>query len=120
MQVSELDGHRLDYWVARMLKLNGVTIENERCWAITPTNDEDEPPHVELFSPSTAWKQGVPVIDALNISVVFEPDSAADVPSGTWIAYIQPVEDTMFWGATPLHAAMRAAVHRRFGHEVPD
>jgi len=118
MEVCELDGPRLDYCVARVLNLNGVTIENGRCGVITLTDDEDEPPHVELFSPSTVWSQGGPIIDALNISVVFEPDSAADEPTGTWTAYIQPVNDGMFWGATPLVAAMRAAVHHRFGHEV--
>ena len=118
MQVSELDGPRLDYWVARMLNLNGATVESDQCWVITPADDEDHPPHVELFSPSTAWSQGGPIIDALNISVVFEPDSAADEPTGTWTAYIQPVNDGMFWGATPLVAAMRAAVHCRFGPEV--
>ena len=118
MKVADLDGADLDYWVARAMKLSGATIENDRCWIVVPGRDVDEPPRVELFSPSTTWAQCGPIMEKLCISTAFEPDSAADAPEGCWEAYVQPVTARIFWGETPLVAGMRAAVNYRFGSDI--
>jgi hypothetical protein len=116
MDVADLEGPQLDYWVGRTMGVERLTFDPRDTTYIDKAFDVDVRAR---YSPSTSWDQGGPIIDLLNISVVFEPDSAADEPVGTWTAYIQPVKDELFWGATALVAAMRAAVHHRFGHEVP-
>lgn len=121
MKVDALEGSALDYWVARVVGINGASVENGRCWVIAPQcDDEDEPPQIELFSPSTTWAQGGPIMEKLGLGAVFEPDSASDTGDGFWEAYPQPVMDLTCWGATPLVAAMRAVVACKFGVEVPD
>jgi len=116
MLIAELEGPLLDYWVGRVLGLEELDVDAIEA---TYVREQSEGPGPRVrFSPSSDWTQGGSVVERLNISVIYEPDSAADEPAGTWTAYIQPVKDGMFWGARPLIAAMRAAVHHRFGHEV--
>jgi hypothetical protein len=115
--VAELEGPLLDYWVGRLAGLNQLKFDPSGTTFVDTTVSIG----VRVpYSPSTAWSQGGTVIERLTISTVYEADSAADFPHGTWIAYIQPVNERMFFGATPLVAAMRAAVHYNFGENVDD
>ncbi|MDQ7981902.1 DUF2591 family protein [Paraburkholderia sp. SARCC-3016] len=117
MLVADLEGPLLDYWVGRAMGLERLTFDPRGTTYIDRAFDIDVRAR---YAPSTAWDQGGPVIDALKISVFFEPDSAADEPAGTWTAYVQPDKERAFWGPKALVAAMRAAVDWKFGDQVPD
>lgn len=120
MNTSDLEGIELDLWVARAIELSGARIEDGFCWVDVPADEGTARDGKLGFMPSTDWTQGGRVIERLRISTRYEPDSASDEPTGYWYAHIQPVAEYVFWGATPLVAAMRAAVHWKYGDDVPD
>ncbi|MBR8221290.1 phage protein NinX family protein [Burkholderia ambifaria] len=116
MSIHHLSGGKLDYWVARILALNGVRLEPDgTCTYI----DSSLSIGVRVpFFPSVDWTHGGPIIDREGI--------------GTWryndqwqAAYGDPVRALEIsgpdgTGPTPLIAAMRAYVASKFGDEVPD
>jgi hypothetical protein len=112
MNVSELEGTALDLWVARAAGLPGAHIEDGICWVVPEGSDDQVG-----FMPSSDWEVGGRVIQDFNISIFHELDST-NRPTGFWMACIEPWAETTFWGATPLVAAMRAAVYSGFGNAV--
>ena len=112
MQIKDLKGAMLDYWVARAeglkaeIKHRGHSAET--CWTILPNGVTDY-----HFTPSTSWAQGGPIIEREEISLLPGPWSAqVFLEDG-----LRSFEGT---GSTPLVAAMRAYVASKFGDEVPD
>lgn len=97
VKVNELTGPALDWAVAK-------------CQDILYYLDEEE---LELYSPSTDWAQGGPIIERERIDI----DHYHDV----WNASTDecPVYQT---APTPLIAAMRAYVASKLGNdiEIPD
>jgi|SRR5687768_13694621 len=121
MKVSELEGVKLDYWVARA---NGDFPQ------VSPNEIESYcfPPY------SSDWSEGGPIIDAHQISLIKEQQCQE------WQACINPVVDIhafndgggvvdpdvwlggthLQFGNTALIAAMRCFVSSKFGEEVDD
>ncbi len=71
------------------------------------------------YSPSTNWAQGGPIIERELIGTGPRPESS--IWPEPWLA-ASPKDDAMFWGATPLIAAMRCYVTSKLGDsvEVPE
>src|ERR1700741_628658 len=115
MSVSELEGAALDLWVARAAGLPSPHIEDGICWVKSGEDDANE----VSFTPSSDWDVGGRIIDKLSISIFHELDST-NRPTGCWMACIGPWAESTFWGATPLVAAMRAAVYSQYGNAVGD
>lgn len=116
MKVAELEGAKLDYWVARA---SGIPIINKtvmrdgevREWGINSGHGEPA-----WFSPSTDWTEGGPIIEheridldawkagiGWNASTYYTAENYAEMP-----------------GPTLLVAAMRCFVASKFGDEVPE
>jgi hypothetical protein len=55
-----------------------------------------------------------------SATTAYDPDSASDFSARFWETYVHPIVENMFWGETPLVAAMRAATHLEYGVEVPE
>ena len=72
-------------------------------WQADPTNN--------TFSPSIDWAQGGPIIEREKLVIAYEYGLAK------WQAYIQG-EGAMYYGPTPLIAAMRCFVASKLGDEV--
>jgi hypothetical protein len=119
MNVNELSGAQLDYFVARAVgraaKIDdgNALIERVRMGVL----DGSAEPLVVLwgkFSPSTNWTDGGPIIEREKIELAFWLGSWGGFISGC--AYESADPDG--WGDTPLVAAMRAYVKVKFGKEV--
>jgi hypothetical protein len=135
MNVSELEGSLLDYWVA---KAAGYTVRyypqiaeyevGEGMYSHGHIGMLSQPvlDSRRRFSPSNDWVTGGPIIECEGIAIVrfddgwyaFHPQNCDGYGGG----YI----DVNDWanggiqGHTPLIAAMRAYVASRFGDTVPD
>ena len=107
VMVSELIDEKLDYWVANALDLQEARISGGVC-RYTRTGVSI------LFSPSTDWSQGGPIIDRMKPTSFYYWKR-----TGKW---------TCAWGNGPrwgegetaLIAAMRCFVASKFGEEVDD
>jgi hypothetical protein len=116
VKVSELSGALLDYWVARAA---GITNANENEIKYPPKvyfGPLDGSKDMELFSPSTNWAHGGPIIERERI--MLDGRSRAGNPINYWCARLAP--GRLYFGETALVAAMRAYVASKFGEEVPD
>lgn len=118
MKTAELNGAQLDYWVARALDDRQARIvgaeEHERC----ETRFGDQWPW-NRFMPSSAWMDAGPIIEREHITLDWNVFNKADpnYDPTPWMGLIDG--GTIFYGATPLVAAMRAYVASKFGEEVP-
>jgi hypothetical protein len=117
MQISKLIGVLLDYWAAQA---EGVDVT----WNLRSSPSEWVGRYMEgeyvPYSPSTDWAQGGPVIEREGICVFSYTDcwGAICMPGREdWIDVHRGDEDAT--GPTPLIAAMRARVARKFGDTVP-
>lgn len=113
MKTAELEGAALDYYVA---KAEGLDIEAVRNGSVIIGRT----PNRYVYSPSTNWQQGGPIIERGIICLCFG-ENQKYFPG--WAATIGPEgyeQDPDAYGHTPLIAAMRAFVASRFGDEVPD
>jgi hypothetical protein len=114
MKVSELTGAKLDYWVGKANDIADLNIVNGRCFHGNCNKE-----WVKLYSPSTDWSQGGPIIEREKI--MLNP-----IDPGVWGAGVEVErlagESFMVYenGSTPLEAAMRCYVASKFGEEVPD
>ena len=144
MKVSELEGVRLDYWVARANILNGGAWKDIELrpygadrWTLYDTTYEmvhgwltgQLPDTLKIrrelklehggfhFWPSVDWQHGGPIIASERIGFHFSV-------GGYWVATAgeggDPDEYSTGRGDTPLVAAMRAYVASNYGEEVPD
>lgn len=121
MNVAQLSGAQLDYWVARAsglaVQLDGdrVVIERVRFGVL---DGSVEPWFVSWgpFSPSTNWADGGPIIQRERICI--SPHDRGEA-WGAWItSSCYESNDPDARGETPLIAAMRAYVSVKFGKEV--
>ena len=77
----------------------------------------------EVYSPSTDWAQGGPIIERelIDINAKFNSGSSI-VPKGQWYWQASTVneDDVAYWfdGPTPLIAAMRCYVASKLGNDV--
>lgn len=99
VKTSELIDLVLDGVVA---KCEGITLNDGN----TISNDCD------VYSPSTDWSQGGPIIEREGISLEWSGWGGDE----QWIAYLK--HDDEFKGPTPLIAAMRCYVSSKLGDEV--
>jgi hypothetical protein len=96
-KVSELEGALLDAAVALTERRLLPFFVRDRLW-----------------SPSTVWEDGGPIIECEGIALMRDLDEAP----GQWAAYIGGINTLGWFGPTPLIAAMRAYVASRLGDEV--
>lgn len=116
MKVCELEGVKLDYWVAKAtgremaMRSTGLVVR-----FLEGGNTDWRP-----FHPSTDWAQGGPIIEREGISLlqIGQGDSGVKWSANfeTWYED----RDDPWTGPTPLIAAMRAFVASKYGEEVPD
>jgi uncharacterized protein DUF2591 len=115
MNVADLEGPLLDYWVARVAQLPKPRVDDGFCWIEEPACDGDPAGALEAaFAPSTDWTHGGPIIERAQICIGY---------SGARGWGAGPTADAPQFqshGATPLVAAMRYYVANEFGSEVPD
>ena len=101
MKVSELRKAELNFWVA---KAEGYEVEG---WWNEIYIREKFSVSTEVYSPSTNWSQGGPIIEREKISVEYTDEG--------WESY-----DPVMRGRTALEAAMRCYVASKFGEDVPN
>lgn len=100
IKTNKLTGAALDWAVA---KCEGTLPASYDDWTQTW-------PHY-----STDWAQGGPVIEREQIGVGPRPEGS--IWPEAWLA-ASDADDAMFWGPTPLIAAMRCYVTSKLGDEV--
>lgn len=115
-KVSELEGAELDYWAAKAEnhELLGWDYRLAPGGVYAETLDGQESRSV-LYSPSTDWSQGGPIIERERISVYLTPGYVRH--KGLWTAAL--LEGFEHRADDPLVAAMRALVASKYGEEVP-
>jgi hypothetical protein len=115
-KVSELEGALLDAAVAKAegLKAWITDFGDGAPWCAADIENEAGVSGA-TFAPSSAWKQGGPIIERERIMVGPETEFADG--SWEWEACMWS-PSTPAHGPTPLTAAMRAYVASKFGEEV--
>ena len=113
MKTSELTGALLDLWVAKAQGKEYCLISPKfgACWDTELTDDNES--QEGIYSPSTNWAQGGPIIEREQIFLGPMTDSGS-----MWSAQCQDAPRIDSKG-TALVAAMRAYVVATFGDEVP-
>jgi hypothetical protein len=117
VKTNELSGAQLDWAVA---KCEGVAVAYDRMngWWETSDPRYAEPNDPEVFSPSTNWAQGGPIIEREEISTSREFASSR-VEWAAWTpAPIRDDAEAFGYGPTPLIAAMRCYVASKLGDEA--
>lgn len=118
MKTSELTGPALDWAVAKSCGCAPRAFVEKDCGqgAIRPLSRwcgvDVTPCGHTVYSPSTNWSQGGPIIERDRIDSYY---------NGNWNACLQSdaTGDPDYWtGPTPLIAAMRCFVASRLGDEV--
>lgn len=106
-KVAELEGARLDFWVAKAERKEVVRDQFGLLYAKKYWHSKEP----TGWSPSRWWEQAGPIIERGRIEL--RPQS-----NGQWFAITLDAWDA--YGPTPLIAAMRAYIASKFGEEVPD
>ena len=129
VKVCELSGNQLNYAVAICENRTVVGFLGGGVWVMGRHEDGSELPGFEfVYSPSTDWMNGGPLIERERIvvkplTIAERTEAGSDVLRDTgWVSYKTPA---LFWitpqahqGATPLAAAMRCYVAFKLGDEV--
>jgi len=102
---SNLVGVQLDWAVAQC---EGIKFQNG--YYYKPATEKLAAWNVGLWSPSTDWAQGGPIIDREKISIT------TSIVVGDWVAYVKGRSPVI--AKTALIAAMRAFVASKLGEEV--
>ncbi|MDR8727391.1 phage protein NinX family protein [Burkholderia pseudomultivorans] len=117
MQVEDLTGEALDYWVAMAMDRDAPRVDASGCTVAGEQGGAPVP-----FAPSSSWADGGPIVERLPFAA-FERDGAR----GPWRAVLHRAvpaagERCTFnqSGPTLLVAAMRTLVASTFGDDVPD
>ncbi|SEN72896.1 Protein of unknown function [Nitrosospira multiformis] len=130
IKVAELEGAKLDYWVA---KAEGHILKRSLRdgWQEVRTNDDaqfflgfhpsnpndkNEYWYEDFYSPSTSWSQGGPIHEREGINIWQSGDRKSWDASARWWQTSQ----FNLNGPTPLIAAMRCFVASKFGEEVEE
>lgn len=112
-KISELTGAELDYWVARAAGLSNAKLrrvgptENGGFVFVEHVQTDGNP----LYSPSSDWKHGGPIIERERIQLWVLGDE--------WMAKASMKAGNLGCGHTALIAAMRAYVSSKYGDSVP-
>lgn len=124
VETCKLEGPALDWAVAQAIGLQVIfhvfsetvdTSTHERPSSIQVTMGADVYYHsgdmiLALYSPSTDWSQGGPLIAMHRVSIIYSDDKCDPC---AW------TDETAAWGASsPLIAAMRAMVAEKLGATV--
>jgi hypothetical protein len=112
MKTAELTGASLDYWVAKAEGKNCfLNLLKSACYVTYNIGGFEGN---EVYSPSTDWSQGGPIIEREKIEV---SDAGP-----FWSASMTPGDGLEFHqlGDTYLQAAMRCFVASKYGDGVPD
>ena len=114
MKTSELTDTLLDLWVAKAQGKQNCFISPkfDACWDNELTDDNDS--QDGIYSPSTNWSQGGPIIEREQIFL-----GPMTLSGSMWSAQCQNAPRIDSKG-TALVAAMRAYLVATFGDEVPD
>jgi hypothetical protein len=112
MNVADLTGTQLDYWVA---KAEGIEVKYSTAaeyWRII-----GEPNEIQ-WVPHRDWSQAGPIIEREGIGFFRAPSPGHEYGNEAWVA--SDAHDTYTQrGETPLIAAMRAYIANKFGEELP-
>jgi hypothetical protein len=106
--VHKLTGPALDYCVARAA---GVSVTVGRYYGEAVIYYA--PFEGRVYAPSLDWNQGGALLHAAGIGV-------SERARNRWQAHCVAVPAVCFEGRTPLEAAMRCFVARKFGLQAPD
>lgn len=117
IKTSELTGTALDWAVQWAHNPTGPTGAG---WYERDANNKlFDPLNEYTISPSTDWAQGGPIIEQGHIHIWTDRKDAAYAghPDSYWVAEMTEIGG-IWWGPTPLIAAMRCYVANRLGDEV--
>jgi hypothetical protein len=108
IKVAELEGAKLDMWMAKAENVRFSKFPERAKRLILPSG--------EKYSPSSDWSQGGPIIEREKIMLE---------PVETWCAHLYTGDPAINYavsheGKTPLEAAMRCYVASKFGEEVEE
>lgn len=121
MKVAELEGAKLDYWVAKAEGFDArIEIINQFPYCVYGG--------WKRFFPSSDWLDGGPIIERehmyLDPAFDAKTDKFSHYKAGCYSAAGTKDHFAGEWaweiGETPLIAAMRAFVASKFGHEVEE
>jgi hypothetical protein len=119
MKMSELTGAALDWAVAQAQGLDyeivdGAVVTGAKRYEANSANEYCGCEFDEVYSPSTDWAQGGPIIEGERILI--QPEIGKEGCGNAWNAI--SMQDTEDYGPTPLVAAMRCYVASNLGEEV--
>lgn len=122
VKTSELIGTALDWAVGHAMQ---YVTHDALGWTVrlpvpsVPPTTTLPLPFPKNFSPSTRWAQGGPIIERGHIHTWTDRKDAAYAghPDSYWVAEMTEIEG-IWWGPTPLIAAMRCYVANKLGDEV--
>jgi hypothetical protein len=103
MKTAELTGAALDWAVAKCEGFDPETL-NTKTGVVYSLR-------YGVYTPSTDWKQGGPIIDREKIAL------APDIHHTKWSATLRG-EAYIYWAQTPLIAAMRCYVASKLGADI--
>jgi hypothetical protein len=78
--------------------------------------DLDKPGRYQIYSPSTKWEQGGPIIEREKTALIYFHDGGHE-EGGEWLAEAA-LEEIEIYGPTALIAAMRCYVASKLGEEI--
>lgn len=116
IKTSELSGVALDWAVAQVA---GVEVEMRYDRELTKVHDRHGIRLIEsirsIYSPSTYWSQGGPLIERFKVDIITERDCLVSAYAND--DKYQPLTEDMY-GSDHLIAACRAIVSSKLGDEV--
>jgi hypothetical protein len=117
IKVSEANNLVLDYLVA---KIDGIALSQVKFSFQIKTHGHLMAQPGFVYSPTSNWAQGGPIIEREKICVEWETYDTDDTNYGYWSArmYTPPQGTTYTEGETALIAAMRSYVASKLGDEV--
>lgn len=109
MNVADLDGRVLDYWVSRASGVNAYQLQDSQLIIDFECTDYG----VITYNPSTSWRLAGPIIENHKISIAWTEDG--------WEASKSLGERHRYFSEkSPLVAAMRCFVASKLGNRVPE
>lgn len=118
IKTSELTGAALDWAVA---KCEMLPVEKNRMGRLSfdaglfPTFSDLEKGRWQVYTPSTDWSQGGPIIERYCINL-FRLDPKTEEDNRFWIAHIDGIYCR--YGVSALIAAMRCYIASQLGDDV--